>query len=278
MFRYTKWTLLREIIYWIASLVMLSPLYILVNVALKSFKEYDSTVPFEPVKQISFESFEAVLSSDSGPQLLIGLATSLLITTIAVTGLIFFGSITAYILVRRTSRLSKLAFYMVLTGILVPAQIGLVPVYIGAKAIGLLGNPIGMGIIYIGMLMPLAVFLYSGFVRSLPHEYEEAATIDGSSRFRTFRSIVFPLLAPATGTVAIMTGIIVWNDFFTPLIFMAGSSTPTIGLAVYSLVGGFITYWNKIFAILIFAMLPVTILYLVFQKKFIQGFAGGMKG
>lgn len=278
MFRYTKWTFIREVLVWVASLIALSPLFFLVNISLKSFEEYDSSIPFELVKQPSLDAFIAVFSSDSGPRLLIGLGSSALITTIAVSGLIFFGSVTAYILVRRTSRLSKASFYMVLTGILVPAQIGLVPIYIGAKALGLLGNPIGMGVIYIGMLMPLAIFLYSGFVRSLPTEYEEAAVIDGSKPFRTFMSIVFPLLAPATGTVAIMTGIIVWNDFFTPLIFMAGSDTPTIGLAVYSLVDGFLTYWNKIFAILIVAMLPVTILYLVFQKKFIQGFAGGMKG
>jgi raffinose/stachyose/melibiose transport system permease protein len=127
------------------------------------------------------------------------------------------------------------------------------------------------------MLMPLSVFLYAGFVRALPTEYEEAANIDGASRIRTYIQVVFPLLAPATGTVATMAGIIVWNDFFTPLIFLGGSSNPTLPVVIYSYVGEFNIEWNNIFSVLIIAMIPITIVYLIFQKKFIQGFSGGIK-
>jgi raffinose/stachyose/melibiose transport system permease protein len=277
MFRYTKWTFLREISVWVYALIVLSPLYILINVALKGPEEVHGVPGYVPVVKPSLESFGLVIFGEKGPALFGGLLTSVIITTIAVTGLIFFGSVTSYILARRMSKLSKTAYYLVLTAIVVPAQLGLVPVYIGAKALGLLGTPWGMGIIYIGMLMPLSIMLYTGFIRTLPHEYEEAAYIDGSSRFRTFTQIVFPLLSPVTGTVAIMAGIIVWNDFFTPLIFMAGSDSPTLGLVIYNFVGGIVTEWNQVFAILIIAMLPMTILYLVFQKKFIQGFSGGIK-
>lgn len=277
MFRYTKWTFLREISVWVYALIVLSPLYILVNVALKGSDEVHGVPGYEPVKKPTLEAFDLVITGEKGPALFGGLFTSIIITTVAVVGLIFFGSGTAYILARRMNRLSKFAFYAVLTAIVVPAQLGLVPLYIGAKALGLLGTPWGMGIIYIGMLMPLSIMLYTGFIRTLPHEYEEAAYIDGSSRWRTFTTIVFPLMSPVTGTVAIMTGIIVWNDFFTPLIFMAGSDSPTLGLVIYNFVGGIVTEWNQVFAILIIAMIPMTILYLIFQKKFIQGFSGGIK-
>jgi raffinose/stachyose/melibiose transport system permease protein len=277
MFRYTKWTFLREIGVWVYALMALSPLYILINVALKGSEEIHGTAGYEPVKSPSIESFITVVTTDVGPQLFGGLLASFIITAIAVTGLIFLGSAAAYILARRTSRLSKTAYYAVMVAIILPAQLGLVPVYIGAKTLGLLGTPWGMGLIYIAMLMPLSIFLYTGFVRSLPSDYEEAAYIDGASRLRTYFQIVFPLLAPATGTVAIMTGIITWNDFFTPLIFMAGSDTPTLGVVIYKLVSGYVIEWNEVFAILIIAMLPMTVLYLVFQKKFIQGFAGGIK-
>lgn len=277
MFRYSKWTLLREFGVWIYALLALSPLYILINVALKGSEEVHGSPGYEIVKNPTIESFVTVVTSDSGPQLFTGLLSSFVITAIAVSGLILFGSVAAYILARRTSRMSKFGQNMVMLAIILPAQLGLVPLYIGAKNLGLLGTSWGMGIIYIGMLMPLSIFLYSGFVRSLPTDYEEAAYIDGSSRLRTYFQIIFPLLSPATGTVAIMTGIIVWNDFFTPLIFMAGSDTPTIGLVLYKLMGGFVIEWNEIFAILIIAMLPMTVLYLIFQKKFIQGFAGGIK-
>ena len=277
MFKYTKWSLIREILVWVFTIVMLSPLYILVNVALKGPLEIHGSPGYALVKKPTFEAFRLVFSGQVGPELISGLVTSFTITAAAVIGLVALGSVTAYVLVRRTSRLSKVAFYGVLTGIVVPSQLGLVPLYIGAKNLGLLGSPWGMSIIYMAMLMPLAIFLYSGFVRSLSSDYEEAAYIDGSGRLRTFIQIVFPLLAPATGTVAIMCGIITWNDFFNPLIFLAGSDTPTLALVIYKFVGGFQTEWNQVFAILIVAMLPMTVLFLIFQKKFIQGFSGGVK-
>ncbi len=277
MFRYTKWTFLHEIAVWIYALIVLSPLYLLVNVALKGDDEVFGVPGYVPVQRPTMDSFVTVITGPQGPGLLGGLVTSAIITTIAVSGLIFFGSITSYVLARRMNRLSKGAYFAVLTAIVVPAQLGLVPLYIGAKTLGLLGSSWGMGIIYMGMLLPLSILLYTGFIRTLPIEYEEAAYIDGSSRCRTFTRIVFPLLSPVTGTVAIMTGIIVWNDFFTPLIFLAGSDTQTLGLVLYNFVGGIVTSWNQVFAILIIAMLPMTVLYLIFQKKFIQGFAGGIK-
>jgi raffinose/stachyose/melibiose transport system permease protein len=219
-----------------------------------------------------------VLTSESSASLVLGIMNSLLVTTIGVSILIVLGSVTAYVLSRKMSRLSKVAFYMVLVGIIVPAQLGIVPIFIGARSLGLLGNLPGLGLIYGLTLLPLAIFLYAGFVRGIPTDYEEAAFIDGSSRIKTFFRIVFPLLAPATGTVAIMSGIIMWNDFFTPLIFLNGSESPTIGLVIYQYVGSSIVVeWNLIFALLILAMIPIVILYLVFQKNFIQGFSGGIK-
>jgi raffinose/stachyose/melibiose transport system permease protein len=277
MFRYTKLTLLREILVWAFALIMLLPLYLLINNSLKDATTA-ITDPLGPVTNPQFENFWNVLQSTSAGSLPLGMLNSFIITAIGVSILIFFGSATAYVLARRTSRLSKTAFYLVLIGIIVPAQLGIVPIYVGARSIGLLGSVWGLGVIYGMMLMPLAVFLYTGFVRALPTDYEEAAFIDGSTRWNTFRKIVFPLLSPATGTVAILSGIIMWNDFFTPLIFLNNSTSPTIGLVVYAYAGNpVLVEWNMVFALLILAMIPVTILYLIFQKRFIQGFSGGIK-
>lgn len=277
MFRYTKWTLLREILVWLFAIALLSPLYLLVNIALKTRTEQVSTPAYMPPQSPTLDNFFQVLSSTSTVNLPLGLFNSFFITAIAVIGLIVFGSATAYVLNRKLSKVSKAAYYMILTGIVVPAQLGLVPLYIGANTIGLTGSPFGMGVVYIAMLMPLSVFLYGGFVRALPHEYEDAAAIDGASAFKTYVRIVFPMLSPATGTVATMAGIIVWNDFFTPLIFLGGSTNPTLPLVIYSFVGDYNVEWNNIFAVLILAMIPITVLYLIFQKKFIQGFSGGIK-
>lgn len=276
MFRYTKLSFLREILVWIAAAFILSPIYLLINVALKGDEAF-GTPAIEPAKHPSLQSFIHVFSNPNTSSLGLGMWNSALITVVAVFGLVVLGSVTAYVLNRRLSKVSRTVYYMILVGIVVPSQLGLVPLYVGARAIGLLGNPLGMAVIYIAMMMPLAVFLYGGFVRSLAPEYEEAAFIDGASRFRAFTQVVFPLLSPATGTVAIMTGLIIWNDFFTPLIFLNGSDNPTVPLVIYSYVGSAYTNWSEIFAILILALIPITALYLIFQRKFIQGFAGGIK-
>jgi raffinose/stachyose/melibiose transport system permease protein len=135
-----------------------------------------------------------------------------------------------------------------------------------------------MIIVYSSVLMPLSVFLYAGFFRRLPREYEESAAIDGASRTRIFRSIVFPLMGPATGTVAILAGLIVWNDFFTALIFLNGSDFATLPVVMYNYVGSLVSQWNLVFALVLISMVPILALYFIAQKKFIQGYAGGLKG
>ena len=128
------------------------------------------------------------------------------------------------------------------------------------------------------MLMPFAVFLYAGFFRSLSTEYEEAAAIDGATPAQTFFRVVLPIMGPATGTVAILTGLIVWNDFFTSLLFLSGSDAQTIPVTMYYFVGGSVTEWNKIFAIVIISMVPILVFYVFAQKQFMQGYSGGVKG
>jgi raffinose/stachyose/melibiose transport system permease protein len=277
MYRYTRITLLREIGMWMVAVFMLLPFYLLVNTALKNKADAIGTPAYEPAKHPTFGSFAEVAQGDGAKTLFEGLFNSLFITTFSVLGLVAVGSVTAYVFARRLNRLSNITFYALLVGIVVPSQLGLVPIYIGARNLGLVGKTWGLGLLYIALFLPLAIFLYAGFVRNLPTEYEQAAFIDGASRTRVFITIVFPLLSPATGTVAIMSGIIIWNDFFTPLIFLAGSGNATIPVAVFNYVGSIITNWNNIFAILIIALLPVTVLFLLLQKKFIQGFSGGIK-
>jgi raffinose/stachyose/melibiose transport system permease protein len=179
---------------------------------------------------------------------------------------------------RSTRRWSRVAFYLFLIAIVLPTQLGVVPLYIGARAIGLTGSPFGMILLYTGMLLPLSIFIYAGFFRGMGTEYEEAAAIDGASRTQIFFRIVFPLMAPATGTVSIFAGLIVWNDFFNALIFLGGSTNQTLPVSMYFFIGSLVSKWNSIFAIVIISMIPILAFYLFAQKRFMQGFAGGLKG
>jgi raffinose/stachyose/melibiose transport system permease protein len=278
MFRYTKFTALREVAFWLLAIVFLAPFYFLVATALKSDEESLSTTALTPPSSIDFGNFAAVLTASGNSNVILGLVNSLLITAGSIFLLVLLGALTGYVIARSTRRWSRGIYYLFLIAIILPTQLGTVPLYIGARSIGLTGSVWGMVILYTGMLLPLSIFLYAGFFRGLGTEYEEAATIDGASRTQTFFRIVLPLMSPATGTVAILCGLIVWNDFFTSLIFLGGSDNQTLPVAMYYYIGSLVSAWNKIFAIVIVSMIPILAFYLFAQKRFIQGFAGGLKG
>jgi raffinose/stachyose/melibiose transport system permease protein len=277
MFRYTKATALREAIVWIAALLTLLPFYFLVITALKPDEELLTTGTSAPPSRPTVGNFVEVLTAGGDNNILLALLNSVVVTVGSIAGLVAFGSLAAYVLARTTRRWGSAAFYLFLVAIVLPTQLGLIPLYIGARQVGLVGSLWGMVVLYVGTLMPLAVFLYAGFFRNLPRDYEEAAALDGASPARVFFRVVLPLMAPATGTVAILTGLIVWNDFFSALIFLGGSDSQTLPVSMYYYVGSLVSAWNKIFAIVIISMVPILAFYLFAQKKFIQGFAGGIK-
>ena len=277
MFRYTKATAVRELVVWIAALLTLMPFYFLVITALKPDEDLLATGTSAPPSRPTIENFAEVLTGGGDSNILLGLFHSAVITLGSIAGMVVLGSLAAYVLVRNTQRWGTITFYLFLIAIILPTQLGLIPLYIGARELGLVGSMWGMIILYVGTLMPLAVFLYAGFFRGLPRDYEEAAALDGAGPGRVFFRVVLPLLAPATGTVAILTGLIVWNDFFTALIFLGGSENQTLTVSMYYYVGSLVSAWNKIFAIVIISMVPILAFYLFAQKRFIQGFAGGIK-
>jgi raffinose/stachyose/melibiose transport system permease protein len=277
MFRYTKATAVRELVVWVAALLTLLPFYFLVITAIKPQEELLTTGTSAPPSRPTVDNFAEVLTGGGDSNILLGLMHSVIITLGSIAGMVLLGSLAAYVLVRTTARWGTITFYLFLIAIILPTQLGLIPLYIGARTLGLTGSMWGMILLYVGTLMPLAVFLYAGFFRGLPRDYEEAAAIDGASPGRVFFRIVLPLMAPATGTVAILTGLIVWNDFFSALIFLGGSEVQTLTVSMYYYVGSLVSAWNKIFAIVIISMIPILAFYLFAQKKFIQGFAGGIK-
>jgi raffinose/stachyose/melibiose transport system permease protein len=278
MFRYTKATAFREALVWVVTLLSLLPLYILVVTSLKSDEEVLTTSAVAPPPSVTFDAFIEVLTAGGRNNIPLSILNSVLITAGAIFFLVLLGSAAAYVIARRTRRWSTLTYYLVLIAIILPAQLGTVPLYIGARSVGLTGNAIGMIVLWTGILLPLSIFLYASFFRGLTTEYEEAAVIDGATPTQTFFRVVLPLMAPATGTVAILAGLIVWNDFFNSLIFLGGSTTQTLPVAMYTYVGGLVSAWNKIFAVVIISMVPILAFYVFAQKRFIQGFAGGLKG
>lgn len=272
--RYTWKTLSWEIWMLILALAFCLPLYLLVAVALKPTREL-FTNPISFPGDPSFRNFSVAWASGG---LASALISSVVITGCSVAALIVIGSVCAYVLARRPGKLSTTLYILFVLGIIVPFQLSIIPIYVVFHKLGLIGTYLGMVVLWVGIATPLTVFLYTGFVRTLPRDYEEAARVDGAGLVRTYVKVVFPLLRPITGTVAILTGLFIWNDFFLSLIFLSGSNQQTLPVAVYSFVGEYVTQWNFVFATLIIALLPLLAFFVVAQKQMIRGFVGGIRG
>jgi raffinose/stachyose/melibiose transport system permease protein len=275
--RYTWRTFSRELILIVGALVFFVPVYLGVQLSLKSTPDvflHPLSFPSHPV----VGNYQTAWRGAAGHGLGRALVNSLVITIGSVVGLVVIGSVCAYTIARRPSRLGTVLYALFLLGIIVPFQLGIVPIYVAMRSIGLVPSYFGQILLEIGLLMPFTVFLYTGFVRTLPREYEEAAQVDGAGLMRTFFRVVFPLLRPVTGTVAVLAAVVVWNDFFLPLVFLTGSKYEPLPVAVYAFVGDFLSQWNYIFAAVVVAMLPVLAFYLFAQRQLIRGFSGGIRG
>jgi len=273
MGRYTRRTFARELTLLLIAAIWWVPFYFLVIVSIKpDIEALQSPLSFP--NEVHLANFSTAWDDAAlGRSLL----NSLIITCGSVLALIAIGSICAYTIARRPGRISTSLYILFVLGIILPFQLGLVPTYAVLRHLSLVGSYFGIILLYTGIWMPFSVFLYTGFVRALPKEYEEASRVDGASTLRTFRRVVFPLLRPVTGTVAIFTGLIIWNDFFLSLIFLNGTKKTPLPVAVYTFVGAFASRWNLIFAAVIVSLAPVLIFFLVAQRQLIRGFTGGIK-
>jgi raffinose/stachyose/melibiose transport system permease protein len=270
---YNRRALVRELVVLLVAAVWWVPFYFLVIVALKPDVEALQS-PLSFPKAVHLANFSTAWHDASLGRALLN---SLLITGGSVIALIAIGSICAYAIARRPGRIGTALYILFVLGIILPFQLGLVPAYVVMRHVHLVGSYLGIILLYTGIWMPFSVFLYTGFVRALPKEYEEASRVDGASMLRTFRRVVFPLLRPVTGTVAIFTGLIIWNDFFLSLIFLNGTKKTPLPVAVYSFVGAFASRWNLIFAAVIVSLAPIMIFFLFAQRQLIRGFTGGIK-
>lgn len=275
--RYTRSTLLRELALVLVAIVFCLPFYLLIAIALETTAQTYKTplsFPWSP----HFGNFANAWSSGGERGLGHALESSAIITLSSVVALIVLGSLCAYTIARRKGHLSDLAYILFVLGYILPFQLAIIPLFVAMRHLGLIGNYAGMIVLNTGLLMPLTVFLYTGFIRALPRDYEEAARVDGAGILRTYARVIFPLLRPITGTVAVLIGISVWNEFFTALIFLAGSHYQTLPVAVYSFANGEVAQWNLIFAGVAIAIAPILVFYLFAQRQLIRGFSGGVKG
>ncbi|MEW1834136.1 carbohydrate ABC transporter permease [Microbacterium sp. NPDC079995] len=273
MNRYTTRTLALEVVLVAVAVIFMIPMFVLLAVALRDPNGTEGFLGFTwPLNLGNLAT--AWNESAMGPSIV----NSAVITTVSVALIIGLSATAAYTLTRRLQRLSRGLFYLFLAGFLFPGQLAMLPLYLSFASLGLVGNPLAVVLINVGGFLPFSIFLYSAFLRDLPRDYEEAATLDGARSLRMFWSVVFPLLRPVTGTIGILTALSVWNDFFTPLLYLAGSSSQTAPLSVYTFVSVYSANWPLVFSALITSVIPILIAYFLMQRFIMQGFASGLKG
>jgi raffinose/stachyose/melibiose transport system permease protein len=272
--RYSRRTFLVELAMIAAALAFLFPAYVLVALSLKD-KAQIANQPLALPDPPTLGNFSSAWSSAS---LGAALFNSTVIIVVSLLALILLGSTAAYFIARRASRLSYGLYILFLLGIVLPFQLGMIPLYKLMNDLGWLGSYQSIIVFYTGIQLPFTVFLYTGFIRSLPRDYADAAHVDGASHRQAFTKVVFPLLRPITGTVLILNAVFIWNDFFTPLLYLGGSDNETVPVRIFAFVGQYVSDYGTVFAGLVLAALPILVIFLILQRYVIKGFSSGLKG
>ena len=260
----------------VAAVCYIYPVFLMFINSVKPFGEVVSDVIALPSK-IEWANYSYVIDKMQYGKLFFN---NVMITVIGIVGIIIFASSAAYILNRRKNKYTAVASLLITTPMLIPFQTIMITLLKVMNVIHLSNSRVGLGIQYWGFGLPMAAFIYSNFMATIPKEIDESAFIDGAGTFRTFRSIIFPLLKSVTFTVIVLDVMWIWNDFLLPLLMVNSSNeTKTLVLAAYTFVGQFNTQWHYAMAAMVLTILPSIIIFIFLQKYIVEGVvAGAVKG
>lgn len=267
----------KEILLIIAAIAFLSPVYIMVVNSFKTREELYHSVLALP----ETFSFEYYLDAIDRMNFFNAFWNSFYITILSIVFLVVLSSMTAWMLARTNNVLSKVIFMTFIATMLIPFQTIMMPLIqfmdqiMTFTGIPMLNTREGLIFMHIGFNAALSVFLYHGFVSTIPKSLEEAAIIDGCNKFGVFWRIVFPMLKPITVTVMILNVIQIWNDFLLPSLVLTDMSLRTIPLTTFYFFGQFTIQWNLAMAGLTLTIIPIIIFYLFAQKHIIKGIGEG---
>ncbi len=259
----------------LGCVTILFPLYMTIVIAFKSPSEMTNDI-------YGALSFPQIFSLDNFAEAMRvtdfwhSLGNSIIITAATIILSLVIHSMAGYAIGRNMSRKKgfKLVYFYIVSGMFVPFAILMMPLVKQTANLGL-DNMVGVIILYTVFYMPMNVMLYSGYMKNVPMAVEEAADMDGASAWRTYWTIIFPMMKPMHATVAVLTALGTWNDVMTPLVIMSGSDNVTLPLAQLNFQTQFGTNYNLAFASYLLALLPIVIFYIICQKQIIGGVANG---
>ncbi|SMC24996.1 raffinose/stachyose/melibiose transport system permease protein [Clostridium acidisoli DSM 12555] len=252
------------------GLLFLSPFYIIIVNAFKTKQELFKNTLSLPITYTLDNFKEAFNELDFGNSLF----HSLFITITSVVLIIIFSSMAAWMLERTKSKISNILLMMFLASMIIPFQAVMLPLIRFMGKLNLL-NVGGIIFMYIGFGASMSIFLYHGFLKSIPKELDEAAMIDGCNKFQIFWYIIFPLLKPISVTVAILNTVWIWNDYLLPSLVINKPTTLTIPLKTFFFFGEYTKQWNLALSGLILDIIPVIVFYFFAQKQIIKSVTAG---
>lgn len=262
----------------VLSILFISPIFIVIINSFKK-KSYINKEPFKMVMSKNFVGLDNYINGIKKTEFFQAFGYSAFITICSVIVIVLCTSMCAWYITRVKTKVTETIYYLCVFSMIVPFQMVMFTLSKISDTLRL-GNPVGIIIIYLGFGAGLSVFMFCGFVKSIPLEIEEAAMIDGCNPLQTYFKIVFPVLKPTCISVAILQAMWIWNDYLLPYLVLDLKKYKTIPIAVQYLKGGYGSVdMGAMMALLVLSIIPIVIFYMACQKYIIEGVvAGAVKG
>ncbi len=273
---YTKSTLVTQVIMTIMAILFLSPLAIILNYSFKTKKELYVNSPISLPEALQFDNYVKAFNKLN---MKVTFVNTLFYTAVSVLILALLCGTTAWAIARCKRKFFKFAYIYFIIGILIPYQALFLPIYTIGYKMNLTNTRFGIIFMYVATGISFGVFLMNSFMSTVPLELEEAARIDGCSVFRTYFSVVMPLLKPAMATLIIMQSFQIWNDYLLASLYVSKKQLKTLTVAIQSLFSAQTSDYTTAMAAIVISVLPIAVLFMCLQKYFIKGMTvGAVKG
>lgn len=258
------------------ALLILIPLLVVVLTSIKTLQETFTNPLGLPADGIKFDNYVAIFQE----QTMAGyFMNSVIVTLFSVTFTLLFASMIAFGITRLSSWLGNILFTLFTLGMMVPAQVIMVPLYSLMLDLNLTNSLVGLILVNVSTTLPIAVFILTGFMKTLPRELFEASTIDGAGNWQMFAKVAIPLSLPSLSATAIFLFVMHWNDLLYPLLFITDNAYKTLPLALLEFQGQYSTNYPMLFTGVIIASAPMVVAYVFLQRFFVAGMtAGAVKG
>ena len=270
--RLTPKTVLLYVVIIAFCIIVISPLVIVFSSSLRS--PDNQTTPLALFIEFTLASYKRAFSNMNYPMELIN---SIVTTAGSVFCIVIFATMAAYPIGRIKTKLARFLYFFFISGLIIPSQMVIVPIAQTLNRLNVPNTRFTPMLMFITCSLPFSVFLFSGFMKGVPVEIEEAAYIDGASLPRRFVTVVFPLLQPAIVSCVITQGLWIWNDYFYPMVFVSKKAQYSLPVGMLQFLGDKENpaQWNTLFAACVLCALPLILVFLTLQKQFVNGIAAG---